>query len=120
MFPSLDNPCIVQLSAATNGTYKVKSKELKDTHHIETKELHSDNDIEEGGSNYTSVELPVVNGTSDVKTKELYSDVKSFDVDFKRFYGIEATRVDRRFVATLSDLTYLPKVHSPASPTWSR
>lgn len=89
---------------------------MKDTHNIEIKELNGADHIEENAPNGTqdpeSAELPTANGTDDIMTKELYSDLKSFNVDFKRFYGTEPTRVDRRFVATLSDLTYLPKVPS--------
>ncbi|MCJ1247109.1 hypothetical protein MMC30_004320 [Trapelia coarctata] len=117
MSPSLDNSCLVQLPHATNGIHEVKSKELKNGYYIEIKELNGNHDIEDEAPNGThdreGVELPVVNGTDDVKTKELYSDLKNFDVDFKRFYGIEPTRVDRRFVATLSKLTYLPKFDNP-------
>jgi hypothetical protein len=57
---------------------------------------------------------PAVNvngsGTYDVINKELYGDLKKFHVEFKRFYGSEPVHVDREFVITLSDLSYLPKV----------
>lgn len=51
----------------------------------------------------------------DVTKTELYTDLRKFDVDFKRFYGIEPAHVDRRFVITLSELSYLPKVPPPSS-----
>lgn len=50
---------------------------------------------------------------NDVTKMELYADLKKFDVDFKRFYGIEPKYVDRRFVIELSELSYLPKVLPP-------
>lgn len=109
MSPSLDNLRLAQLTPATNGTHEVKSNELKKGRYTEIKELNGNHSIEDTALNGThdreGVELPIVNGTNDVKTTELYSDLKNFDVDFKRFYGIEPTQVDRRFVATLSDLT---------------
>lgn len=117
MSPSLDNLCLAQLTPATNGIHEVKSNELKKGRYTEIKELNGNHGSEDTALNGThdqkGVELPVVDGTNDVKTTELYSDLKNFDVDFKRFYGIEPTQVDRRFVATLSDLTYLPKVTLP-------
>ena len=44
------------------------------------------------------------------REKELHSGLKRLNIDFERFYGIKPSKVDRRFVITLSDLTYLPKV----------
>ena len=56
---------------------------------------------------------PAINSTHDMINKEMHIDVKKFDVDFKKFYGIQPQYVDRKFAVTLSDLSYLPKVPAP-------
>ena len=47
------------------------------------------------------------------KWTELHSSQKEFGVEFEKFYGFKPSRVDRRFNMTLSDMTYMPKVHHP-------
>jgi len=53
------------------------------------------------------------NGVREIKNKEIHNNPKLVHVDFKDFYGIQPTNVDRRFDLTLSDLSYLPKVENP-------
>ncbi|KAF2819835.1 hypothetical protein CC86DRAFT_412757 [Ophiobolus disseminans] len=49
----------------------------------------------------------------DIKESELHAAKKSRNVNFEAFYGIEPTRIDRRFDVTLSDHSYLPKIENP-------
>jgi hypothetical protein len=59
----------------------------------------------------TSMALPrLVNGTKSVKNAEPDCQARKLDVEFKQFYGVEPSRVDRRFTLTLSEQSYLPKV----------
>ena len=53
---------------------------------------------------------PVLNGSIDTLDREIHSHLNKLNVEFQNFYGIQPTRVDRRFPVNLSDLTYLPKV----------
>ena len=46
----------------------------------------------------------------DAQREELHSSAKKFHVDFKKFYGIDPTHVDRNFKLNLSEMSYLPKV----------
>ena len=41
---------------------------------------------------------------------EMHSRLKKLSINFERFYGIKPSRMDRRFIITLSDMSYLPKV----------
>ena len=76
---------VTQLSHAANGTREVANHDA------------SKNDVIQ----------------RDIAKTELYTESRKFDVDFKRFYGIEPKHVDRRFVISLSGLSYLPKVLLP-------
>jgi len=61
---------------------------------------------------------PLVNGTKatnkDVESKmsEMFSQIEQVDIDFKRFFGVKPTRVDRRFTLKLTEQMYLPKVNN--------
>ena len=52
--------------------------------------------------------------TQAAKEREIHNNPGEIHVEFETFYGIEPSRVDRRFDLRLSDLSYLPKVYSPA------
>jgi hypothetical protein len=63
-----------------------------------------------------SMALPrLLNGTKAVKNTELDGQTRMLDVEFTQFYGVEPSRVDRRFTLTLSEQSYLPKVIYPPS-----
>jgi hypothetical protein len=44
------------------------------------------------------------------KKSEMYTHVRQLDVEFKQFFGTEPSIVDRRFILTLAEQSYLPKV----------
>ena len=56
-----------------------------------------------------------VNGHSnqvalDGTIRELHTNIKTLNVDYKQFFGNTPIRVDKKFKLNLSDLSYLPKV----------
>ena len=55
------------------------------------------------------------NGAREIRNKEMNNNPNKIHVNFDEFYGIKPTNIDRRFDLTLSDLSYLPKVHHPLS-----
>jgi hypothetical protein len=62
-------------------------------------------------ANHDAIENDTVQ--ENIAKTELYTELRKFDVNFKRFYGIEPKHVDRRFMISLSELSYLPKVLLP-------
>ena len=56
----------------------------------------------------------LITNTQAAKEREIHNNPREIHVEFEEFYGIEPSRVDRRFDLRLSDLSYIPKVYSPA------
>ena len=52
-------------------------------------------------------------GTTDSTEAEMHSMEKESHVEFEAFYGIKPKRVDRGFLVSLSEQSYLPKVSLP-------
>lgn len=44
---------------------------------------------------------------------EMHTALQKNNIEFRDFFGIEPSRVDRRFSIKLSEFSYLPKVISP-------
>ena len=51
--------------------------------------------------------------TTDSTEAEMHSIEKESHVEFEAFYGIKPKRVDRGFLVSLSEQSYLPKVSLP-------
>jgi hypothetical protein len=88
-----ESPLLAQLSVAFNGTHDGRKNDAA-------------NGIAENHNADKEISKNAITRT------ELFTELRQFDVDFKKFYGIEPAHVDRRFVIKLSELSYLPKVLS--------
>lgn len=56
--------------------------------------------------------LETENGVNGKHTDEMHTGVRTLEVDFERFFGIEPSKVNRSFSLTLAEQSYLPKVVS--------